>query len=447
MSQAGPTSVVPVEAGSSQIPRVVGILAGGGSIPREVAQSVVASGRRVHIVAINGEADDAELARFPLTRVGWGQIGAMVSALHEAQCDALVIVGSVRRPDLSALRPDLGFFASLPAIVRIITAGGDDGVLTRVVRFFEDKGFRVVGPGTVAPELLVGAGPMGAVAADDQASGDVAEGFALVQALGPYDVGQAVVVTNGRIEAIEGAEGTDAMLRRVAHARAAAPKVSSASAGSGVLVKRPKPGQELRIDMPAIGPGTLTRAADAGLAGVGVLAGCTLAAERAEVVRIADEKGLFVQGFADAVAVPLEAGPQIWNVRHHGKTKITSRSSADAAKGAALLSVLSSLMQSRGVVVNRGHVLAVESGEGVGELVRRGGGLHQWGRWHRARASGAIVVSAAEDLEQALDEAAAAGLAGVALAGHPPPQLLHAIARADEHGLYLATVTLSGGTR
>ena len=122
--------------------RAIGILAGGGSLPREIAEHVTARGERVHIVAIAGEVDD-DLAPFPVTTVGWGQIGGMVRALKDAGCSDLVIVGSVRRPDLAALRPDLGFIRSLPAILRIVAAGGDDSVLTRVVRFFEQKGFAV----------------------------------------------------------------------------------------------------------------------------------------------------------------------------------------------------------------------------------------------------------------------------------------------------------------
>jgi len=445
MSEAGATGIVPSRAQSEVAgsARVVGILAGGGSIPREVAEGVIARGGQVHIVAIAGEADEAQLSRFPLTRVGWGQIGAMVQTLKDAHCDVLVIVGSVRRPDLAKLRPDLGFFLSLPAIVRIITAGGDDGVLTRVVRFFEGKGLRVVGPGTVAPELLVGEGPIGCVGAGPEIAADVALGFELVRALGPYDVGQGVVVTQGRVEAIEGAEGTDGMLERVGRRRDG----TTATQASGVLVKRPKPGQELRIDLPAIGPGTVARSHAAGLAGVAVQAGCAIVAERSELVRIADADGLFVQGFHDMAEPAFPGTPQMWHVQHLGKRAPTSQAGADAAKGVALLADIHALAPSRGAIVNRGHVLAVESGEGVAELVRRAAGLRQWGRWHRARAAGTLVLSQPEALAEAVKDAGAAGLAGVALVGHPPAGVLGVVAEADRLGLFVATVSPSGGKR
>ena len=126
----------------SGAPDVVGILAGGGSLPREIAEHVRASGGTVHIVSIIGEGD-RDLGDFPLTRVGWAQIGGMVRALRNAGVTKMVIVGAVRRPDLNAIKPDLGFFLNLPAIGRIVATTGDDSVLSGVVRFFESKGFKV----------------------------------------------------------------------------------------------------------------------------------------------------------------------------------------------------------------------------------------------------------------------------------------------------------------
>ena len=229
----------------------IGILAGGGRLPLMIAESVVARGGSVHIVAIEGEADP-EIARFPHTWVNWGQIGRMVATLRARRADQLVIAGGVNRPDLWRIRPDVGFFMSLPQIVSLL-AGGDDSVLTRVVRFFEAKGLSVRGVHEVAPDLLAGAGRMGGVALSErEAEADAELGFAVRAALGVVDAGQAVVVAHGEVLAIEGAEGTDAMLQRVA----ALPAAAIGAGARGVLAKGPKPGQELRVDMPAIGPRT-----------------------------------------------------------------------------------------------------------------------------------------------------------------------------------------------
>ncbi len=272
----------------------IGILAGGGRLPLMIAESVAARGDGVHIVAIEGEADP-EIARFPHTWVNWGQIGRMVATLRAEGATELVIAGGVTRPDLWRIRPDVGFFTSLPQIVRLL-AGGDDSVLTRVVRFFEGKGLTVRGVHEVAPDLLAGAGRMGGVDLRAQDRADAELGFAVRQALGAVDAGQAVVVAHGKVLAIEGAEGTDAMLQRVA----GLPGREAAGVRRGVLAKGPKPGQELRVDMPAIGPRTVEQAAAAGLAGVVVEAGVVLVLDRAEAIRAADAAGCALYGLEPA---------------------------------------------------------------------------------------------------------------------------------------------------
>ncbi len=421
--------------------RVIGILAGGGSLPREVAERVIAHGGAVHIVAITGEVDDS-LRGLPVTRVGWGQIGGMLAALRGAGCTTLVIVGAVRRPDLSAVRPDLGFFRSLPAILRIITAGGDDSVLSRVVRFFEEQGFEVVAPVTIMPELLIAEGPLGRVAATPRHAADVAFGFDVVRALGPYDVGQAVVVAGGRLEAVEGVAGTDAMLERVAAARRL--RGGFGDEPLGVLVKRPKPGQELRIDLPAIGPGTIGRALDAGLAGIAVLAGGALAAERARLVRLADEGRLFVQGFRDreTTGSARPAGPERWRFTALGRRSLAAAQRADAAKGAGLFEAIAPFGDCRCVIVDRGHVLAVACAEGAATLLAGAGGIRQWGRRRWSRRSGVAVLSDPGDLQPAVIAAAAAiGLVGVALVGQPPAAMEQVIEDADRRGLALAVLS------
>lgn len=399
---------------------------------------MVANGGAVHIVALAGEAGD-DLSPFPVTHVGWGQIGAMVRALKNAGCKQLVIVGSVKRPDLSALRPDLGFWRNLPAIWRIFRSGGDDGVLTRVVRFFEHQGFEVVGPADVAPGLIVHEGPLGRVAASTEMAGDVAFGFNAIRTLGPFDVGQAVVVADGRLEAIEGAEGTDAMLQRVTARRQA----QGAPGGhTGALVKRPKPGQELRIDLPAVGPHTVQGANEAGLSGIAVFAGQVLAADREQMIADADACGLFVQGFGDRGRGMSAHAPSAWRLMRLNNRAASVRESTDAGKGADLLSALAPLASSGGVIVDHGHVLAVECGEGVAALLQRAGSLRQWGRRRWGRASGVAVLRSSAELEPTIADAAAARLAGVVLLEMPGPEADYSFAAKDAErlGLFLAAL-------
>jgi DUF1009 family protein len=437
--------------GSDTPPRI-GILAGGGRLPLTIAESVIERGGSVHIVGIEGEAD-AEIARFPHTWVNWGHVARMVATLR-AHADALVIAGGVRRPDLWKLRPDWGFFVSLPQILEMM-AGGDDSVLSRVVRFFEAKGIEVRGAHEVAPGLLAAAGPAGALALDAQSLADAELGFAVRAALGPLDAGQAVVTDRGRVLAIEGAEGTDAMLRRVAGLRSAREGASR----SGVLAKGPKPGQELRVDMPTIGPRTIDAAAAAGLAGIAIEAGAVLLLDRAEAVQSAGAHGLAIEGLAfDPSAAPatelarrggesrLGAGQVRYSpIRVVSRLQPDPRAEGDIDQGFAAVALLAPFDTGGAVVVSRAYILAIAAVDSTLDILERTRGLRQWGVGARRRIGVLACRAHAQGWDAAavatlLDKAAAAGLAGVAVSGTPPALVPFegAGAVADRHGLFLA---------
>lgn len=277
---------------SVTIESTLGIIAGRGPLPRLVAEAASARGVQLHIVGIRGEARD-EIERFPHTWVEWGEIGKMFRTLDKNGCGDIVIIGGVNRPDFANFRLDLGAIKTLPFILSL-GKGGDDNVLSRVVRFFEQKGYRVHGAGDVAPELLAGGGVLGAKRPTAEDEADIALALRVVGALGRLDIGQAAVVAKGHVLAVEAAEGTDAMLTRCAELRA------SGRAGrrgrTGVLVKVPKPGQEERVDLPTIGPETVAKVAAADLAGIAVAAGRVLMAERDATIAAADRHGLFLVG-------------------------------------------------------------------------------------------------------------------------------------------------------
>jgi DUF1009 family protein len=372
---------------------VVGILAGGGSLPREIADVLFAAGQNAVIVGLEGEADRKDFAGHDFTLVNWGRIGQLLRTFKEKGVTDLVIVGSVTRPDLRAIRTDLGFWRNLPRIFKIVAAGGDDSVLRRVVGFFEGHGFAVRGPAEVAPALVIGVGPYGGVSMPEAAARDAEIGRQVVAMLAPFDVGQAVAVCDGVVLAIEGAEGTDAMLKRLAARR-------GVEARGGVLVKWPKPGQELRVDMPAIGPNTIVGVATARLQGIAVQAGATLAAQRGDMADAADAAGVFIAGM-DAGAA---AGVM--------KTSLQD----DGAIGLALLGALAPQVRSRGAVVVRRHVLAVETGEGLSDLVARAAGRRQWGKSKKRR--GALAVAWLGDVDASvIRTAAVAGYERIVAAG------------------------------
>lgn len=265
----------------------LGIIAGGGPFPGRVAAAATAAGRTVFIVALRGYAEPAVVAPFAHAEARLGAAGEILSLLRRHGCTDLVLVGPVRRPSLMDLRPDTEGARILARIGRAAFAG-DDGLLAAIVRVLGEEGFRVVGAHEVLTEAVGPRGVLTRVAPDADADADMARGATVVRALGAVDVGQACVVQQGIVLAVEAIEGTDAMLARASGLSRPGP--------GGVLVKLVKPGQDRRADLPTIGPATIRAAAEAGLRGVAFEAGGTLLSDREACVAEANAAGLFLVG-------------------------------------------------------------------------------------------------------------------------------------------------------
>lgn len=269
----------------------VGVICGSGRLPLEVVAAARARGRKVVPIAIEGEADPAIEALGP-TWLGFGQIGKLADLLTREGCRDLVMIGGIaKRPDMRSIIGDFGTMRRLPRIVATLV-GGDDSLLTKVIRLFEEEGFRVIGAHEIAPGLLAGRGVLSGAEPSSEVSAELALAARTVVELGRLDIGQAAVVVGARVIAVEAAEGTDAMLRRCAEVRAA----GRVRRKGGVLVKCAKPQQDLRVDLPAIGPDTVRLAREAGLSGIGIEAGHVLIAEREATLRAAREDGVFIYG-------------------------------------------------------------------------------------------------------------------------------------------------------
>ena len=269
------------------------VICGGGTLPFAVADALIGSGRSVYLLAIEGFADRAAVARYPHDWIAVGRFGRMLRLLREAGCRDVTCIGTMVRPALRDMRLDWTTLRMLPQLYRLFR-GGDDHLLSGVARLFEQQGLRLLGPHEVAPEILVQDGVLTSTQPTARDLADAAHGFALLDAIGPFDVGQAAVVADKHVLAVEAVEGTDAMLLRVAelreHGRIAP------SDRTGVLVKAPKPAQELRLDLPAIGPQTVDGVRRAGLRGIMLRAGAVMIAEPFAVKEAADRAGIFVVG-------------------------------------------------------------------------------------------------------------------------------------------------------
>ncbi len=265
----------------------LGILAGGGPLPGRVAAAAVAAGRPVFIVGFEDFAEPAVMAPYPHATARLGAAGKILSLLRQHNCRDLVLIGPVKRPSWLDLRPDAEGARLLARIGRAAFSG-DDGLLAAVVRVLGDEGFHVIGAHEVVTEAVGPLGQLGRVAPSAAAMADIARGMTVARALGAVDVGQACVVQQGVVLALEAIEGTDKMLARAAGLRR--------DGAAGVLVKRVKPGQDRRADLPTIGPATIANAAAAGLAGVAFEAGGTLITDREATIAAADAAGLFLIG-------------------------------------------------------------------------------------------------------------------------------------------------------
>jgi len=272
--------------------RKLGLIAGGGQLPIEIADHCERAGRAYHVLRLRGFAGD-ELADRPGEVVGLAELGKCIRSLRRAGCEAVCLAGNVARPDFGKLKPDLRGVRALPGAIAAARRG-DDALLRYLVGIFEKEGFAVEGAHEVTAELALPLGPLGAHDARPEHRDDIARALAVARQIGQLDIGQGAVVCDGLVLAVEAQEGTDAMLERVADLPAAIR--GAPGAARGVLVKAPKPIQEERVDLPTIGPSTIRSAARAGLAGVAGEAGRLLVLERGEVIRLADELGLFVLG-------------------------------------------------------------------------------------------------------------------------------------------------------
>jgi DUF1009 family protein len=284
-----------MNAAASDISSTVGIIAGGGAMPFAVADSLLARGIAPVLLALRGVCDPARAGRFRHHWISLGQIGRAKKLLRSEGCRDVIFIGSLQRPALSEIRLDWGTVRVM-GLVMAAFRGGDDHLLSGIGRIFEQDGFRMVGIRDIAPDLLMPAGSVARAALDDAATADIARGREVLGALGPFDIGQAVVVIDGHVVAVEDIEGTDGLLARVAHLREAGN--IRAKVGRGVLVKAAKSGQDLRFDLPTVGPKTIEGVAKAGLAGIAVVAGSTIAADAQGMIVAADKAGLFIQGLS-----------------------------------------------------------------------------------------------------------------------------------------------------
>jgi DUF1009 family protein len=273
------------------------IVAGGGDLPRRVAEQARRTGRDPFVVGLKGFVDQALLAEFGGPELSVGELGRLIQLMKKEGCEEMVFAGWLKRPDFNSLKLDLKGIQSLPKILAAAKKG-DDALLRAVMDVFAEAGFRIIGADEVLDDLVVGAGPLTALSPRPEDWADIRRAAEVAKISGSLEIGQGAISCASLILAVEAQEGTDRMLSRI-------PDLPVEIRGTpdqrrGVLVKRPKPQQERRIDLPTIGLATVDGVTRAGLAGIAVEARVALVVDREKVIAAADAAGIFIYGFTEA---------------------------------------------------------------------------------------------------------------------------------------------------
>ena len=263
---------------------MLAVIAGEGTLPGEVIRA------RHDAVMVRIEGVAAHNPGAPEIGARFEQLGRLFDDMRVAGVNQVCFAGAMRRPALDPVAFDAHMLDIAPRLMSAMR-GGDDALLRLVARVFEDEGFAVVGAHEAVPGLLAAPGLMAGPEPSEADLADAMRATAILEALGPVDVGQAAVVAGGLCLGIETVQGTDFLLQMVAGTDPALRR-----GARGVLVKRPKAGQDLRFDLPAIGPGTVGRAADAGLAGIVAAPGAVIVLDRDATCDVARAAGLFLFG-------------------------------------------------------------------------------------------------------------------------------------------------------
>lgn len=266
----------------------LGLIVGTGDVPRLIAEHRKASSEETFVIAIKG-FEEPWIDGYEHAVCGIAEIGRLLKLLHGAGCNAVSFIGNVKRPDFSKLKPDLKGISLLPRVLKAARKG-DDALLRCLVELFEQEGFEVKGAHELLDTLTRQAEILGKHSPDQEAADDLVRAYFVSGEMGRLDIGQGAVVARGLVLAVESQEGTDEMLRRVG--RLPENLRGTEDDRVGVLVKRPKPIQERRVDLPTIGESTIRFAAEAGLAAVAGVENATLWINSDEIIRLADAFGI-----------------------------------------------------------------------------------------------------------------------------------------------------------
>lgn len=264
------------------------IIAGKGELPKMIIKKCQQQDREFLVILIENEPSNSDFTEFNPHIIGFGEISKALEILKTNNVKELVFAGGVTKPSMAGMKVDRkGAF-----LVSKILGNkffGDNNLLSTIINFFEKEGFKVVGADQIIDDLVAKKGVLGSVKLSSEMQKDIEIGHHALEVMSDLDIGQSIVVQQKQIVGVEAIEGTDALIKRC--------KDLQFKQGSKmVLVKMKKQNQNTKIDLPALGVQTIENLANSGFAGVAVQANYCLIINQKEVIKLADEKGIFVIG-------------------------------------------------------------------------------------------------------------------------------------------------------
>ncbi|MFN7038738.1 MAG: LpxI family protein [Alphaproteobacteria bacterium] len=262
------------------------IIAGGGELPRIIVDSLKEQNIPYYIIAIKGEYN----LSFPEpdSIIDIGLVKSILEIFEKESIKEVILAGSIKRPAFSSLKIDSEGLKLIAQITKN-TILGDNKLLSTIVKFIENKGYRVIGADEIVAKILTDQGILGEIFPSNEDKEDIELGKKVAQAIGQMDIGQGVIIENGLVLGIEAIEGTDELIKRCA-------LLKRESFKKGILVKMKKPNQEQKADLPTIGVTTVRNIAQAGFKGIAIEAGNSFILNKEEVLKEANNKGIFVVG-------------------------------------------------------------------------------------------------------------------------------------------------------
>jgi len=265
----------------------IGIIAGKGSLPEKLIAACARNKKSCFVIAIKGQTDAKILKDVPFKWVKLGETSETIKILKEENITSIVMGGAIKRPGIFDLNPDLKTMQIIADVG--ISSLGDDKLLRAITKELEKEGFKIIGAHEIEPSLLTPKQLLTKAIPSKDNMADIEQGMKVAKGIGALDIGQAVIIQQGVVIGVEAVEGTNELIERYS-------KLKYERGYSGVLVKASKPNQDVRIDLPTIGPKTVEVAFKAGLAGIAIEANASMILEREKTIEVADKLGMFVIG-------------------------------------------------------------------------------------------------------------------------------------------------------